>query len=65
MNSTPLAGGIITATSFTSSSTIGSGMFSTTSATAVFRIEFTYSGGTGQAKEANVDDVFVQVVSLP
>jgi len=56
VNDSQQAGGLITASSFTSVATIGSGIFSTTSNSVTVRIEFTY-GGSGGSKEVQVDDI--------
>jgi hypothetical protein len=48
-----IAGGIITATTFTAVT----GAFTANSASAVLRMEFTYSGANGQPKEVQIDDV--------
>jgi hypothetical protein len=57
VNDTPLAGGVITSTAFTSAFVVNGGMFSSTSKTVLVRIEFTYSGSSGSAKEVQVDNV--------
>jgi hypothetical protein len=63
VNDVALAGGVVTATSFTSVAVVGSGIFSTTASSVILRIEFTYSGGTGSAKEIQVDNVAITPVS--
>lgn len=57
VNDVPLAGGTITATTFTPVSVINSGIFSTTANSIVVRIEFTYSGAAASPKEVQVDNV--------
>jgi hypothetical protein len=63
VNDVALAGGVVTATSFTSVAAINGGYFSTTASTAILRIEFTYSGSIGAAKEVQVDNVAITPIS--
>ena len=63
INDVAQAGGAITTSSFTSVAAVGSGIFSTTASSVILRIEFTYSGGTGSAKEIQVDNVVITPVS--
>ena len=63
INDVAQAGGAITTSSFTSVAAVGSGIFSTTASSVILRIEFTYSGGTGSAKEIQVDNVAITPVS--
>jgi hypothetical protein len=63
VNDVALAGGVVAATSFTSVATINGGYFSTTASTAILRIEFTYSGSSGVAKEVQVDNVAITPAS--
>ena len=57
INDIALAGGTITSTVFQAAPAIGAGVFSTTSNSVILRLEFSYSGSTGTAKEVQVDDV--------
>ncbi|KAF2993853.1 hypothetical protein E8E13_000288 [Curvularia kusanoi] len=62
VDDTPLAGGTVTSTAFTTVASVNGGTFLSVRNTALVRIEFTYSGGFGSAKEVQIDDVFLTPV---
>ncbi|KAK6538415.1 hypothetical protein TWF694_011291 [Orbilia ellipsospora] len=63
INDTLLAGGTITASSFQPAPVVNGGIFSSTVNSVIVRMEFTYSGGTNQAKEILVDDIVLTRLS--